>query len=158
MDLVSRVRGSGARGACGQPAYEVKAGPGATQVSPPPSTVVPDMPPDNLNHLRRAKPRPQDAAALQPARADLEQAFQELRAQGLYDDASVRTGIARYKSLDGARVHLPGMHKTVPADATAMVWLSHETACLIGEHGPTRSIVDVVGMVRDGGCEALYGH
>lgn len=113
---------------------------------------------DNLRHLQRMNPKPADAAALQPARADLDRTFQELRAQGLYDDTSVRTAIARYRSLNGALVHPPGNEKRVTVDARAMVWLEHGSACLIGEHGPTRSIVEVVGHTLDGGCEALYGH
>lgn len=114
---------------------------------------------DNLRHLERMTPKPVDVAFLQPAAADLNRALQDLRAQGLYDDVSVRQAIAGYKSLDGALVHPPhNNEKWSTRDARAVVVLAHASACLIGEHGPTTSVVNVVGHTNDGGCEALYGH
>ncbi len=113
---------------------------------------------DNLSHLQRRMPQPADAAALAPAASDLGGVFSALRAQGVYDVAAVQQAGGAYPSLRQAHVHAPRSEKLTTVDARVVVVLEHGTACLMGEHGPTRSVVYVVGETLDGGCEALYGH
>jgi hypothetical protein len=113
---------------------------------------------DNARYRERITPKPADVAALQAAASDLNRAFAELRAQGLFSDASVRQAISRNRSLDGAWIHPPASEELATTGATALVVLQHTSACLIGEHGPNASVVTITGQTRDGGCEALYGH
>lgn len=113
---------------------------------------------DNLRYLQRLKPKASDVAALHPAAADLQQAFGDLRSRGLYDVASVKQAIAGYQPLRQAAVHAPLHDKLSIPNVTVVVALEHGSACLIGEHGPTTSAVNVLGHTLDGACEAIYGH
>jgi hypothetical protein len=112
----------------------------------------------NSRYLQRRDPTPADAAAVGPAAVDLQRVFEDLRARGLYDKTSVQRAIAAYSPLDGALVHPPQSENLFTVGARVVVVLEHGSACLIGEHGPTASVVNVVGHTLDGGCEALYGH
>lgn len=113
---------------------------------------------DNLRYLQRMQPGAVDVVALQAASVDLKQAFAGLRSRGLYDVASARQAVGGYPSLRQASVHPPLNERLSTRDATVVLVLEHGSGCLIGEHGPTASVVNIVGHTMDGACEAVYGH
>ncbi len=139
-----------------KPADEKKQG--STTPAPCVSINVEKQIQDNLKYLNRLSPQPTDVAALQGAASDLNQVFQALRDKGLYDAASVQQTVGTKSSLAGARVRAPVTERLFTTHPTVVVFLEHRSACLIGEHGPERSVVNVVGQIADGGCEAVYGH
>jgi hypothetical protein len=113
---------------------------------------------DSARPRDRRSPQPSDAAALAPAAADLNRVFADLRARQVYDLASVQQAVNAYGSLRGASVHTPQSEKLETVHPQVVVVLELASACLIGEHGAAESVVYVVGLTLDGGCEALYGH
>jgi hypothetical protein len=113
---------------------------------------------DNTLYLRRMKPKDADRAALRSSATDLERVFGQLRAGGLYDPASFQSAILPYPTLKNSLVHAPSNERLSTRDPTVVVVLEHGSACLLGEHGPTESVANVVGHTNDGGCEAQYGH
>lgn len=111
--------------------------------------------------IQRSKPKPEDVAALESASLDLERMFADLRAKSLYDPASVNAAIAGLPSLQGASVHAVSPNEILPTPGPTpmtMVALERRSACLLGEHGPERSLVMVVGHTLDGSCESFYAH